>query len=315
MNELLSDNLWNTIKRLDKKSTAKRAAVAYVTTEAFVKFGDGDILVTDASDHAIASGQTNAPILARAYQRGAQLYSLSGLHTKVLLLNGVSVIGSANLSESSANAMIEAAWVTDSPGAAGMVTSLIQQLTKQAKSIDEAFLNRILKIKVKFQGWSKGNVANPKKVRIPKHQTWIIGVHELVREFADEQEAIKAGTEIAEHQLTQKGSTLSWIRWTGKSRFRREAKPGDTVIQIWRSHGSKIPEWVYRHAPILHRQHETTCTRLFVEDFADQEEVKISWSQFKKLMNQVGLPGKVGPTSTRPILEAFANALYSLWEV
>jgi hypothetical protein len=79
MDKLLSDNLWPTIKRLAKKSSAKRAAVAYVTSEEYVKFGDGDVLITDASDQAIASGQTNAKLLARAHRRRAQLFSLPAL--------------------------------------------------------------------------------------------------------------------------------------------------------------------------------------------------------------------------------------------
>ena len=69
MDELLSDNLWPTIKRLAKRSSSKRAAVAYVTSEEYVEFGEGDVLVTDASHEAIASGQTNAKLLERAFER------------------------------------------------------------------------------------------------------------------------------------------------------------------------------------------------------------------------------------------------------
>jgi hypothetical protein len=79
MNELLCDSLWSTIKRLAKRATTKRAAVAYITSDEFVKFADGDVLITDASEPAIASGQTNAKVLARAFKRGAELYSLRGL--------------------------------------------------------------------------------------------------------------------------------------------------------------------------------------------------------------------------------------------
>lgn len=47
MNELLSDNLWATIKQLAKKSSAKRCAVAYLTSEEFVKFREGDLRLSD----------------------------------------------------------------------------------------------------------------------------------------------------------------------------------------------------------------------------------------------------------------------------
>jgi hypothetical protein len=313
MNELLSDNLWATIKRLAKKSSAKQAAVAYVTSEEFVTFADGDVLITDASDHAIAAGLTNAKVLARAFRRGAQLYSLPGLHTKVLLLGGTAVIGSANLSEASVNNLVEAAWVTDAPVAVGMATSLVQQLTTQAKAINEAFLDRILKIKVKVRPRPVGRSAKPKKVKIPKHRTWIVGVHELVKDFPAEQQAIEAGTAAAEEKITKSSSDVSWVRWTGNSRFRSEAKEGDTVIQIWSTRRAKKPSAVYRHAPILHRQEEDTCTRFFVEDFADCDDTSITWGVFRKLVRRVGLNGKIGPASSRSIAEAYANALFALW--
>jgi phosphatidylserine/phosphatidylglycerophosphate/cardiolipin synthase-like enzyme len=232
MEELLSDNLWTTIKRLARKSSVKRAAVAYVTSEGFITFADGDVLITDASDHAIASGDTNAKVLARAFRRGAELYSLPRLHTKVLLLGGTAVIGSANLSQASANSLVEAAWVTNAPAAVGMATSFIQKLIDQAEAIDEKFVNRILKIKVLARPRPVGGSVKPKKVSVPKHRTWIIGTHELIKDFPDEQEAIEAGTEAAEEKVTKSSSDVSWIRWTGKSSFRREAKEGDTVIRI-----------------------------------------------------------------------------------
>jgi hypothetical protein len=37
MNELHCDNHWATIKRLARRATTKRAAVAYVTSDEFVK--------------------------------------------------------------------------------------------------------------------------------------------------------------------------------------------------------------------------------------------------------------------------------------
>jgi phosphatidylserine/phosphatidylglycerophosphate/cardiolipin synthase-like enzyme len=312
MNQLLSDNLWPAIRRLAKKSAVKRAAVAYVTSEAFVTFGESDVLITDASDAAIAGGQTSAKLLSRALKRGAELHSVPGLHAKVFVLDGTAVIGSANLSESSSNAMIEAAWVTDAPAAVGMATALIQQLKKQGTVIDQAFVKRVLRIKVK-RIVRRGRPSAHQRVKVPKHRTWILGVHEVVREFPEEEAAIEKGNAIAERNLTQESSETSWIRWTGNSRFRREAKRGDSVIQIWSPHGAKKPAAVIRHAPIVHRQDEKTCTRFFVEDFEDEEETELSWAQFNKLYKRLNIPGRIGRGSERPISEAHSEALHALW--
>jgi hypothetical protein len=88
---------------------------------------------------------------------------------------------------------------------------------------------------------------------------------------------------------------------------------GDTVIQVWSPDGAATPRAVYRHAPILHRQDEPTCTRFYVEGTADAEEVSLSWAKFKRLLKQVGATAKVGPNSARRVSEEHADALFSLW--
>jgi hypothetical protein len=313
VNELHSDALWKTIRRLARKSSVKRAAVAYVTSDDMVRFGDGDILVTDASDAAIAGGQTDAEVLVRAFDRGVRLYHLDGLHAKVMLLDGVAVIGSANLSASSASSLVEAAWVTDHPTAVGMVGSLIEQLAEQASPIDGAFLARAKKIPVSARR-GKGAARKPgTKVNLPPHQSWIIGVHELARDFPAEAEDIARGEAVAEGHRTRSDSEVEWIRWTGNSRFRTEARRGDTVIQIWRPRGATTPMAVYRHASILHRQEEPSCTRFYVEAFGDAEEATLTWARFRRLLKQVRVPAKIGPNSARRVAEEHADALFSLW--
>lgn len=314
MNELLCDRLWPTIGRLAKRSASKRAAIAYVSSDKLIKFGEEDVLVTDASDHAIAMGQTSAEVLKRAHKRSATLYSLRGLHAKVLLLDGTAVVGSANLSGSSANGLIEAAWVTDNPMAVGMATTLVNQLAQQADEIDDRFLARILKIKVKRSGGAAAMPTKRKPVKVRKTAAWIVGVHELDDDkHPEEQEAAEAGEEIAKEGLTRESSDVSWIRWTGNSQFRAEAKEGDTIIQIWSVDGSKRPQAVFRHAPILRRQDEPKCTRFYVEKFRNEQKMSLSWGEFKKLIKKVGLSSSIGPNSARPIGTAESNALFSLW--
>jgi len=305
VSELISDNLWPTLRKLAARSSTKRAAVSYVTTDAFIKFGDGDVLVTDASDSCISSGQTSAKLLANAHKRGAELYSLPGLHAKVLLLDGTAVIGSANLSETSANDRIEAAWVTKSPDAVGMATSLIQQLVTQAHPIDEKFIARISRIKVKRNGWAQGAKRKPNRIKVGKHRTWVIGVEELTRDYPEEAPAIEEGTSKAEAKLTKRSSDVSWIRWTGISRFRSESREGDSVIQIWSRAKAKEPSRVYRQAPILFKQNESSCTRFFIEDFQDAEKTSITWKQFNTLLKRTAVPGKFGAHTSRLIDEAY----------
>lgn len=149
MNALLSQTLWETLARLSDTCSSKRAAVAYVTSDEHVSFHHRDILVMDASEAAITNGQTDARVLLRAYGRGAELYSCPHLHAKVIVFDGNVTVGSANLSRSSANVLLEAAWLSDNREAAEQALQFIEDTRGSSTRIDDAFLEHILSLEVR----------------------------------------------------------------------------------------------------------------------------------------------------------------------
>lgn len=148
MTRLVHDSLWKEVARLSRRSTTRTAAVAYVTRGLEVRFDKGDLLVADASDIAVQSGQTKAAILRDAFERGARLFSRPGLHAKVLVFDNVAVVGSANLSETSVKKKIEAAVITDEGSLVDAARKFVVGLTRDSEPIDEAFLRRIEALKV-----------------------------------------------------------------------------------------------------------------------------------------------------------------------
>jgi phosphatidylserine/phosphatidylglycerophosphate/cardiolipin synthase-like enzyme len=104
------------------------------------------VLVCDASNHAISSGQTDATVLRRAFERGVELNSLQDLHAKLVLFGKTAIIGSANLSES---ALAEEVLITTDHVIHAAVASLIDEMVRRAVPIDVRFLDRISKIIVK----------------------------------------------------------------------------------------------------------------------------------------------------------------------
>jgi PLD-like domain len=312
MHRLLSQRLWPTVRKLSAKSGVKMAAVSYVTSDKYVTFGDDDVLIVDASDSAIGQGQTDALILEQAFERGADLYSYPGLHAKLMVLNGHAVVGSANLSVSSVESLVEVALVTDQPSIVGKAISIISNLKQASDRIDESFIERIKTIEVTAR--IGGNVARkPRPTESFEPRTWIVGIHAMVRDFADEESAITKGQEIAEQVLTDPTSDIYWLRFTGKSRFRSEARAGDNVITIWRDANEKIPSNVYKHSLILLRQEESRCTRFYVEEPSDHEDTILGWDEFLKLVQRIGVVGRIGPSSARLLKDAHSEALFSLW--
>ena len=159
MQKLVSDNLWPEIKKIASKSKRRMAAIAYVTSDKYLKFKRGDTLVVDASDAKIKAGDTSAAVLRAASKRGASLFTVPGLHAKVIVCDRTAVIGSANASESSTN-LVEAAIITDDHTAAAQSVAMIDQLTEAGRCIDEKYLRRIEAIKVTKQSGGRRRLCS-----------------------------------------------------------------------------------------------------------------------------------------------------------
>src|SRR5262249_8035371 len=128
-NHFVGDDLWNRLEHLARRSP-KTAAVAYVS-DSTIRFGKGDVLITDASRRAIQTGQTSATALVVAQKRGAAVYSLPRLHAKLLLTGAAAFIGSSNLSHSSRQ-LLEAGIITTDRGLRSRVRQYLNRLQKLA---------------------------------------------------------------------------------------------------------------------------------------------------------------------------------------
>lgn len=144
----LGDDLWDQLRNLAIKARMRIAAVAYVTDASAVPFGEGDLLVVDASDRAIAEGATAARALAELFERGVRLRSLERLHAKFYVLDGAAIVGSANLSATSQGRLAEAGVLTTEPAVVNEARRHVDALAGRATPIDEEFIRRIEGISV-----------------------------------------------------------------------------------------------------------------------------------------------------------------------
>ena len=313
MQEIISANIWDRIRRLARGRKPRLAAVAYVSTDRYVRFGRGDTLVTDASDAAIRSGETSARALSAVFGRGAEILNLPGLHAKMLVLGDVAVIGSANLSVQAATGNVEAAMATDSRAAVAGIKSLIYQLAEQATVVDEAFIKRIRRIPVIRRG--RGGRQKPRsqvKVEAKGNSTWIVGVSDMEEDaHPEEQELAEKGDAKAKKRRTWRNSGISWIRWTGNDRFRKTVREGDSLIQISTPSGGKRAT-ALRHATVLLRQDEGPGrTRFYIEEPPRSKE--LSLGAFRKALASLGFHGRIGTSSSRQISYVLSDELYRKW--
>lgn len=117
--DFLSRDIWRTLTKAVKESRQKcEVSVAYFGAGAdrLLPLRKGSRLVVDASERAVASGQTCPTDLLKLVKRGVAVYSVPNLHAKVFVLGRAAYVGSTNVSNRSAGQLVEAVILTTDPG-------------------------------------------------------------------------------------------------------------------------------------------------------------------------------------------------------
>ena len=110
--------------------------------------------------------------------------------------------------------------------------------------------------------------------------------------------------------MVNKDATISWIRFTGKSRFRSLAMQGDTVVQIYKSLSGKRTT-VFEPCPIvLPPQNISHWTRFYVSEPADFQH--LSWNKFRKEAKKIGL-SNISKNSVRELNNREVLLIEVLW--
>lgn len=294
---LLSDDLWLELSRKFADHKRIRAAISYVTAR-HLDLREGDLLVCDASDNAIKGGLTSASTLRSFFDQGAELYSFNGLHSKVAVIDNYALIGSANLSENAGIGTCEASLLTDDPQIAGLIQGFIENIKSECTLVTEQFLQRIEALPVvRASGIGR---RSKKKIDVGESRVWFIATAQLSERITDAEKAFELqGLEEAEKRIEKDGYGVQSVRWSGRSRFRSEAKPGDLVIEAFtEKRGTRKYVQVFQAAPILHRQDNDRWTRFYIETPPD--EAYYSWSDVKADFKSLGV-SSITPNSTKEL--------------
>ncbi len=295
MDTILTGDIWKQARSYAKGAKRRLVAVAYVSTDGKIGFRRNDVLVCDASDKAIKTGETSARLLLSLRQKGVELRSRPDLHAKAAVLGRHALVGSCNLSAASAQDLTELALVSDRKQVVAQTTAFIHALRETSEEIGDDFLRRILKIKVRPA--RRGPKRKGQAARLG-NKVWLISVRQLAEDsFPKEQPFVEKAETKASSLVADKDATISWIRWTGKARFRANARPGDMVIQIWKSLSGKRVT-VFAPCPIVYRQDVAHWTRFYVSEPEVCES--LSWERFKKEAKKLGL-SRVSKDSTREL--------------
>jgi len=109
--QLITEKVWQTITGAAKKTRYKSfVAVAYFGQGGarMLPLSKGSLLLVDASEKAVKSGQTCPAELLKLYNKGVHIFSLENLYSKLFILGNNLFIGSANVSSRSESILEEA---------------------------------------------------------------------------------------------------------------------------------------------------------------------------------------------------------------
>lgn len=108
--QLITKNVWYSITHAAKNTNYKSfVAVAYFGQGGarMLPLTKGSLLVVDASEKAVKTGQTCPDELLKLYYKGVKIYSLPNLHAKLFVIGKALFIGSTNVSSNSAETLTE----------------------------------------------------------------------------------------------------------------------------------------------------------------------------------------------------------------
>lgn len=309
MDTILTEDIWKQVRPCAKAAKRRLVAVAYVSNACHIGFRRADVLICDASDRAIETGETSADLLQSLYRKGVEIRTRSDLHAKVAILGRHVLIGSCNLSAASAEYLTELALLSDRKQVVAQASAFVHALRETSQEVDDDFLRRILQIKVR-PARQRGPKQKGRATRLG-NKVWLISVRQLAEDsFPKEQPFVEKAEKKATTLVADRDSTISWIRLTGKVRFRADAQPGDIVIQIWKSLSGKRTT-VFAPCPIVHRQDVAHWTRFYISEPENCQG--LSWERFKKEAKKFGL-SRISKDSIRELNPREALLLEGIWK-
>jgi hypothetical protein len=282
----ISQDIWPQLTEAVRGSRqACAVAVAYFGAGAgrLLPLAKGSRLVVDASERAVASGQTCPADLSKLVKRGVTIYSVPNLHAKVFVLGRTAYIGSANVSNRSASQLVEAVIRTTEPEAVRAARKFVRDLCLH--EITPTLLKRLSKLyrPPLVPGGKRGKSAAKQTSRHPSLPRLLLAQLTLT-EFSERDQALHdAALPVAKKRRQHPRShELESFLWTGTCPYQR----GDVVIQVTdegggrflvtppgnvlhvrtRKDGNRQVSFVYLERPARRRRSPETLARALGQD-------------------------------------------------
>lgn len=192
----------------------------------------GDMLVCDASPAAIKRRLTSTKALRQYDRNGVAVFSLAGLHAKVIAAKGFAWVGSTNASENSRDNLIEASVRIEGTKARAVFDwALSQTVEDRALTTDDIRDLARLPLDPIRSGPRKSVAPRPRQ--LPTRLSRLV-FYEVAAAGPKEQRIAEKSRDNAKEAARASGlpSSLGWLYWDEPVK----ARAGDWVVQISNGH-------------------------------------------------------------------------------
>jgi len=307
---LTTQDIWPQLTKAGRQNRRRSAvAVAYFGAGAsrLLPLERGSRLVVDASERAVASGQTCPADLLKLVKRGVAVYSVPNLHAKVFVLGKTAYVGSTNVSGRSASQLVEAVLRTTEPGTVQaarkfVVDHCLHELTPEVlKHLSKLYRPPLIPGGKAKQGSVPDSAKRPTLPRLVLAQLHLM-------EWSDRDQALHdAGLVVARKRREHPRSfELTSFRVAGRCRY----EPGDVVIQVTDEGAGKVR--VSPRANVQHiRRRQDAKGRV---GFVYLEHASRPRRDVRKLASQLGR-GSLRQLRRDGLVrdKSFARSLLGLW--
>ena len=240
-----------------QKALSRMFCVAYVTQARDSLFRSGDVLVCDASRKAVSCGETDPNFLLKLLQKGVAIYSCEGLHAKCAVFDSIVLLGSANMSESSASRLVELAVLQRDSELAMKVRAFIGGLSNRAEELSEKGLKRLCKSwnprNAPWQSYLSKRKIDRSRSNPANHVVTVRERSASLRALSEEESVetvAKASKILEEKGFSTMGLRHDWY-YTSEDWGNRKPKSGDSVIIVHYNPGKNARATVYGPAPVV----------------------------------------------------------------
>ncbi len=303
--QLLTEKIWPAISQEVRKNPSTcLIAVAYFGAlgTRLLPLRKGSILVVNASEAAVKSGQTKPGELLKLYNRGVKIFTVSTLHAKVFCFRRKVIIGSANASEHSAATLQEAAVQINNPKIVATTRKFIESLCfhelggKRLRVLDKMYKPP------RFENYAEKSL---RKRKVDANNIRIVNLTIDVEPEDVEKTGI-AGEREAKRFAKKPRHKIDKFRWTGSDPF----SIGEQILQVATDGKTK---WIYPPGTIIHKKSaqsskEGKYTHLFIEAPNKRRRLLKSF-QMKLSPIERKMISRAGHKNER-----FSKAIYTLWK-